>query len=387
MNIDYSHIFQQFTESLHYYYGLNINMKLNYGANLFPKFNAVTTDGITTYTIWFNPKVETILSLYNRAMSNNEDIGETINRYMLFYAFLELDDYTSAERQLDAFRQELDHLTLAHRTLEAQKEANGQILLQIYYILLHETFHIIFKHSPESKAMATATTHELLRDMKDELTDQLSRISNEELISHPLTDEHLSALIPPSLPQQQRESLKAQFRKELEIEPYTTEYIDNLLQGEDDALLEEMACDRQAWLNFISEFQEDDTTPEDILQLHQCIFVCFCAMNFNYNLQSQYRPSLYVKYKRDSPRLVFRHQAFKTLLRQYYPDAYRLVTTQYLDLNKGLEAIFRTSILAIFKYQNEFVLLQQIYQDKSNQPDLHRLQQLEKEMFEAADGL
>lgn len=241
MNIDYSHIFQQFTESLHYYYGLNINMKLNYGANLFPKFNAVTTDGITTYTIWFNPKVETILSLYNRAMSNNEDIGETINRYMLFYAFLELDDYTSAERQLDAFRQELDHLTLAHRTLEAQKEANGQILLQIYYILLHETFHIIFKHSPESKAMATATTHELLRDMKDELTDQLSRISNEELISHPLTDEHLSALIPPSLPQQQRESLKAQFRKELEIEPYSTEYIDNLLQGEDDALLEEMA--------------------------------------------------------------------------------------------------------------------------------------------------
>lgn len=110
-------------------------------------------------------------------------------------------------------------------------------------------------------------------------------------------------------------------------------------------------------------------------------------MNFNYNLQSQYRPSLYVKYKRDSPRLVFRHQAFKTLLRQYYPDAYRLVTTQYLDLNKGLEAIFRTSILGIFKYQNEFVLLQQIYQDKSNQPDLHRLQQLEKEMFEAADGL
>lgn len=387
MNIDYNQLFQQFTESLHHYYGLHINVKFNYGANLFPKFNAVTTDGITTYTIWFNPKVETMLSLYNRAMSDNEDIGETINRYMLFNAFLELDDYNSAERQLDAFRQELDHLTLAHRTLEAQKDANGQILLQIYYILLHETFHIIFKHSPESKVMATATTHELLRDMKDELIDQLSHISNEELVSHPITDEHLSALIPPSLPQQQREALKAQLRKELELEPYSTEYIDNLLQGEDEVLLEEMACDRQAWLNFVSELLDDDTTPEDILQLHQWIFVVFCAMDFNHHLQSQYRPSLAVKYKYDSRRVAFRHQAFKTLLRQYYPDSHRLITTQYLDLNKGFEAIFRTSILGIFKYQNEFVLLHQIYQDKSNLPDLHRLQQLEKEMTEAADGL
>lgn len=387
MNIDYNHIFQQIANSLHYYYGLHVTMKITHGANLFPKFNAVTTNGTTTYTIWFNPKVETILALYNRAMSNNEDIGEAVNLYMLFNAFLELDDYPSAKRQLNAFRQELNHLNLTHRTPEAQEEAKGQILLQMYYILLHESFHIIFKHSPESKAMAMETTRELLRDMKDELTDQLSLISNEELLSHPKTKEHLSALIPPSLPQQEREIMEAQLRKELELHPYSTEYIDNLLNGDDDVLLEEMSCDRQAWLNFVSMVQDDGATPEDILQFHQWFFVVFCAMNFNHNLQSQYRPSLNVKYKYDGNRVVFRHSAFKTLLRHYNPDTYRLVTTQYLDLNKGLEAIFRTSTLGIFKYQDDFVLLHHIYQAKSNLPDLHQFQQLEKEMAEAANGL
>ncbi len=29
---------------------------------------------------------------------------------------------------------------------------------------------------------------------------------------------------------------------------------------------------------------------------------------------------------------------FKTLLRQYYPDVYRLIDHQYLELHKGLEA-------------------------------------------------
>lgn len=387
MNIDYSSIFQQITNSLHHYYGIHVTVKIIHGANLFPKYNAVTTDNTTNYIIWFNPKVDTILSLYNRAMSDGEDIGEAVNRYMLFNAFLELDDYINARRQLNAFHQEVNRLNLIHHTPEAHNEAKGQILLQIYYILLHEAFHIIFNHSPELKEMAIATTFELLNDMKIEIIDQLSLVSNEELLSHPKTKEHLSALIPPSLPQQEREEMEAQLHKELENNPYTTEYIDDLLHGQDEVLLEEMTCDRQAWLNLVSMIQDDGVTSEDILELHQYIFVVFCAMDFNHNLQSQYRPSLYVKYKYDGRRVVFRHKAFKNLLRHYNPDTYRLVTTQYLDLNKGLEAIFRISTLGIIKYQDDFVNLHQMYLSKSNLPDLHQFQQLEKDMAKVADGL
>ncbi len=388
MNINYSHIFQQIADSLHHYYGLHVNMETANGSNLFPLVKTATSNGVTTYTIRFNPKVITILSLYNRAMSDGEDIGETVNLYMLFHAFLELNGYADARRQLNAFCKELDRLNLTYRTPEAQEDANAQILLQVFYLLLHEAFHTIFKHSPESKAMAIDTTRELLLDMKNELTDQLSLISNEELLAHPKTQKHLSALIPPSLSQHERKEMEIQLRKELESHPYSAEYIDSLLNGEDEVLLEEMACDRQAWLNFLSTFQEDeDLTPEDVLQLHHWLFVAFCAMNFNSNLQSQYRPSCYGKYEYNGSRVVFRHNAFKTLLRQYNPDAYRLVTTQYLDLNQGLEAIFRTSILGIFKYQNDFALLHQMYQAQSNRIEYDLEVQLENEMAKAIDQL
>lgn len=51
-----------------------------------------------------SPTVQTIFSLYNLAMGDGVDIGETVCRYALFHAFLELDDYEVARRHLDAFR-------------------------------------------------------------------------------------------------------------------------------------------------------------------------------------------------------------------------------------------------------------------------------------------
>ena len=388
MEFNLNNIFKQITDSLYHYYGLHVTVKTANGSNLFPEHRAVTSNGSTTYTIRFNHKVITILSLYNRAMSNGEDIGETVNLYTLFHAFLELNDYTDAKRQLNAFRRELERLNLTHRTPEMQEEADAQILLQIYYLLLHEAFHTIFNHSPALKAIAIDTTRELLLDLKNEMVDQLSHISNKELLSHPKIQKRLSALIPYSLSQHEREEMEKQLRKELEAHPYSTEYIDSLLNGEDKILLQEIACDRQAWLNLLSMFQNDDVlSPEDVLQLHRAIFVAFCAMNFNFNLQSQYRPACRSKYEYNGNRVVFRHRAFKTLLRHYNPDAYQLVTTQYLDLYQGLETIFRTSILSIFKYQNDFALLYQMHQEQSNKTDYDLYMQIENEMIKVADKL
>lgn len=387
ININYNHIFQQITESLHHYYRLDVSVKTANGSNLFPEHQTSKFNGVTSYTIRFNPKVKTILSLYNRAMSDGEDIGETINLYTLFHAFLELNDYTNARKYLDAFCKEIDRLNLTHRSSEIQNEANVQILIQIYFLLMHEAFHTIFKHSSTTKSQAFDTTRELLRDIKTELDDQLSHISNKELLAHPKTQTHLSALIPSSLPQQEQKHMEAQLRKELEVHPYSTEYIDRLLNGEDEVLLEEMTCDRQAWLNLLSIFQEEDISAEDILLIHKQIFVVFCAMDFNFNLQSQYRPSCRNKYEYNGSRVVLRHKAFKTLLRQYNPETDRLINSQYLELHQGLEAIYRTSILGILNYENDFALLHQMYKSQSYKADCNLSLRLEKEMAKVADKL
>lgn len=390
MNIDHTHIFGQIARSLHHYYGIQAISEVAHGADMFPESKATTANGQTSYAIRFNPKVQTVLSLYNLAMSESMDIGETICHYALFHAFLELDGYEGARRHLDAFRQEMERLHIDRRTQERHKDLRGQVLVQLYFIMMHESFHIIFRHSPESGKMAAETTRELLRDMKDELTDQLSLITEDELLSNPKTRLHLDALIPPTLPQEEREEMAARMREEMKMHPYSADYIDELIGRSDSVLLEELACDRQAWLNFTDMAVSDGCTAEDLLQFHLWFFVVFCAMDFNHVLLSQYRPALHARYKYDGRRVVLRHKAFKTLLRQYNPDVYRLIDHQYLELHKGLEAIFRTATLGIYKYQEDFARLYILHQERTANPvlpDTRKLRQLEAEMEEAAHAL
>lgn len=390
MNIDHSHIFRQIAESLRHYYGIQAVPEVVHGADMFPENKTVATGGQTSYVIRFNPKVQTVLSLYNLAMADGMDIGETVCRYALFHAFLELDDYEAARRHLDVFRREVQRLHLDRRSPEQREEARGQVLVQLYFTMLHESFHIIFRHSLESAKMAAETTRELLRDMKDELADQLSLVTNDELLSHPKTQEHLAALIPPTLQLEEREAMMAQMCEEMKSNPYSTDYIDRLVDGSDNVLIEELACDRQAWLNFVNMATADGCSTEDLLQFHLWFFVVFCAMDFNQSILSQYRPALRAHYQYDGRRVVLRHNAFKVLLRQYNPEVYHQIRHQYLDLNKGLEAIFRTATLGIYKYQEDFIRLHALYQARKADPvlpDMRAIRQLEAEMEAVVNDL
>jgi hypothetical protein len=78
-----------------------------------------------------------------------------------------------------------------------------------------------------------------------------------------------------------------------------------------------------------------------------------------------------------------RHNAFKVLLRQYNPEVYHQIRHQYLELNKGLEAIFRTATLGIYNYQEDFIHLHALYQARKADPvlpDMRAIRQLEAEM-------
>ncbi|MGM9621683.1 MAG: hypothetical protein ACI3X4_09570, partial [Bacteroidaceae bacterium] len=210
------------------------------------------------------------------------------------------------------------------------------------------------------------------------------------LLSHPKTQEHLAALIPPTLPQKEREAMMAQMREEMKADPYSTDYMDQLINGSDNVLIEELACDRQAWLNFTDMATADGCSTEDLLQFHLWFFVVFCAMDFNQAILSQYRPALRANYQYDGRRVVLRHSAFKTLLRQYNSDVYHLLKHQYLELNKGLEAIFRTATLGIYNYQENFIHLHALYQARKAEPvlpDIRTIHQLEAEMEAAVKDL
>lgn len=390
MKIDYSHIFEQTAASLREYYGLEVVGQTAGGADMFPENGAVTADGHTRYVIRFNPRVQTVLRLYNLAMSDGADIGQTVCHYALYHAFLELDAYDAARRHLEAFRSEVRRLRLDRRRRKSRKEADNRLLLQLYFIMMHESFHIVCRHSPETAAQCAATTRELLADIRAELSDQLSLVSNDELLAHPKTLRHLAALIPSTLPEEERKAMAAVMREQMGEHPFTPEYIGRLIGGSDEVLIEELGCDRQAWLHFAAMATADGQTAEDLLQFHLWFFTVFCAMDFNNSLLSQYRPALRQRYRYDGSRVVLRHHAFKTLLRQYHPDIYRQTGSRYLELHTGLEAIFRTAVLGLRNYRDDFLRLQLLYQASLAEPaipDTRHIRSLEAEMESVAGGL
>lgn len=352
MKIDYHIPLQVIANSLQHYHYITIKVEENFGMDFFPSNEVVNEEGKTAYVLKFNPKVQDILTLYNLALERGYDTGKAIVHYTLFYAFLETDNYEKARRHLDAFRAEIANMPTSAQSTEEQAENNGLIFLQFYFALYHEAFHIIFRHNPEARKMSLGHTRKLLKDIKMEWENLNSMVADEKMMKHPKVQQSIMDLVPQALSQEEQNAWETQIRKNMSKDIFPADYIDEVLNG-DDMLLEEISCDRQAWLNLLPLFKEDGATPEDILQLHLYMFAVFNAMDYNKNLMSELIPAKHKNYQYNAKRVVLRHKAFKVLLRQYSPEAYKVVTTEYNDLQKGLSSIFRSSIMAFYQYGEE----------------------------------
>lgn len=349
MKIDYHTPLQVIVNSLKHYHDLTVNVEETFGMDFFPSNEAVNENGKPIYVLKFNPRVQDILTLYNLALERGYDTGKAIVHYTLFYAFLETDNYKEAHRHLDAFRSEIANMPTVIYGAEERAEDNGQLLIQQFFVLYHEAFHIIFRHNPEARKASLATTRELLKDIKTEWEDLNSMAADEEMMKHPKVKQSIADLVPQALSQEEQNAWEAQIHKNMSKDIFPADYIDEVLNG-DDTLLEEISCDRQAWLNLLPLFKEDGATPEDMLHLHLYMFAVFNAMDYNKNLMSELIPAKHEGYQYNGKRVVLRHKAFKALLRQYSPEVDKVITTEYNDLQKGLTSIFRSSIMAFYQY-------------------------------------
>ena len=349
MKIDYHIPLQVIANSLQHYHHITIKVEETFGMDFFPSNEVVNEEGKTAYVLKFNPKVQHVLTLYNLALERGYDTGKAIVHYTLFYAFLETDNYEEARRHFDAFRAEIVNMPTSAHSTEEQAENNGQLFLQLYFVLYHEAFHIIFRHNPEARKASLATTRELLTDIKTEWEDLNSMVADEEMMKHTKVKQSIADLVPQALSQAEQNAWESQIRKNMSKDIFPADYIDKVLNG-DDTLLEEISCDRQAWLNLLPLFKEDGAAPEDILHLHLSMFAVFNAMDYNKNLMSELIPAKHEGYQYNGKRVVLRHKAFKALLRQYSPEVDKVITAEYNNLQKGLTSIFRSSIMAFYQY-------------------------------------
>lgn len=116
-------------------------------------------------------------------------------------------------------------------------------------------------------------------------------------------------------------------------------------------------------------------------------FTVFNAMDFYKRLLSNYVPALYEKYHYDGRKVLLRHKAFKALLRQYSPDVDKIIKKEYVELHKGLEAIYRSSIMAFKNFGQDMAEIYACYRKGFQLPDIKRHTELTRAMEEAADVL
>lgn len=386
MKTDYKTALQVVVNSLRHYQQIEAEVEETDGLDFFPDNSVATCGEATSYILRFNPKVQTLLALYNLALGRGIDTGEAIVRYSLFHAALEVDDYGQARAHLDAFRSEMGRLNLSARSEEEREEANAQVLMQLYFLLFHESFHFVLHRRPDNRHVAFSTTRRLLLDIKAEWEDGLSLVTEEELLNHPKTRRHIGNMIPEGLPEAERRAMAENLRGMLAENPIRPGYIDRVLQG-DKTQVEEITCDRQAWLNLLPIFQGDGATEQDILQIHLWIFAVFNAMDFNKFLLSQFVPSLHGKTEYDGMRVVLRHKAFKALLQQYSPEVHKLLKGEYLDLNNGLEGIYRSAVMALHRHAEDLARLYAKHSEGCSRPDFAQIRRLELELSEAVGVL
>lgn len=381
MKTDYRIPLQVVANSLRHYQHIEAEVEETDGLDFFPDNSVETCGDASSYTLRFNPKVQTLLALYNPALGKGMDTGEAIVRYSLFHAALEVDDYGLAHTHLNALRSELVRLGLSTRSEDEREGANAQVLMQLYFLLFHESFHLVLHHCPDNRPVAFDTTRQLLFDIKTEWEDGLSLVTEEELLNHPKTRRHIGNMIPSRLPENERRMMEENLRKMMTENKIRPDYIDWVLRC-DKTQMEEITCDRQAWLNLLPILQDNGATEQDLLQIHLWMFAVFNAMDFNKFLQSQFVPSLHGKTEYDGMRVVLRHKAFKALLRQYSPEVHKLLKSEYVDLSYGLEAIYCSAVTALHTHADDLSRLYAKYQEGNSHPDFTQIARLEQELSE-----
>ncbi len=267
MKIDYHTPLQVVTNSLQHYHNITVKVKETFGIDFFPSNVISIGEETASNTLMFNPRVQDLLTLYNLSLEKGYDTSEAIVHYTLFNIFMDTCNYEQARFHLDAFRVQIEEMPVTVHNSEEQTESNVMLMLQLYFALFHEAFHIIFHYNPEVRKISLDTTRELLKDIKAEWEDLNSLMTNEELQKHPRFQQSIADLVPQALSQEDQQVWEAGIRNNMSSEALPASYIDEVLE-DDDMFLEEISCDRQAWLNLLPQFEKEGATPEEILQIH-----------------------------------------------------------------------------------------------------------------------
>ena len=315
--------------------GLDVTFREGYGVDFFPQFIKGMNE------IWYDKKLETLLWLYNMVFHGKGLTSKTITHYQLFYACLNSEKYDQAEKHLLAFEEDV-------KKVQPDGETNDEIINQLTFILFHELYHVIFYSKPDVKEKALASERQRQTEIKEELEQMLKTITPEEIFAMPKVQPRIKALFTSFVTKSMKKKIVGYIIDGL-VKP---EDYDAKVLGDDSSLLEEMACDRNAWQYIMEICKSTEASKEDLADIHCSLLIALTAMFVNEAFHAHYFPEKHANFSYDAKTVIIRQNSFKRL-DQYIPIEYKDVSGEYLHVTEQVEKVYRESVESFVRYKGD----------------------------------
>ena len=316
-----------------------------FGTKLFPYISTRRTAGGKSHVLYFNPRLEVVLSLYNIAVIRDINIGKALAYYILFYECLSLDEYDHAETFLTLFADEVERLRLKERLEEMRHETNSFIRYQVLFTLFHEISHEYYRQFDRGHAIATATSKKVMKSLQGPYT----KIFTPENFAKGMMRDDVKNFILSQIPEgSSDEQTRRIVEEHVAMYHYLTDlsaYIDHLLNDDDKQFLDEISCDRNAFIIFMRWADKHLLADDMTSLLHDILYVAVNAMDNVQVLQTYCNPPRGTTAMPYDPRqIVLRQRALVTNRLAIQGKRYKDVSDYYTDLNTTLETLMTTAL-------------------------------------------
>lgn len=358
-----------------------------YGTKLFPCLKTKQTKDGKKFVVMFNDRVEVILSLYDMAMTYGINTGVAIAYYILYYECVSLAEYDHAEFFLAKFTEEVRELKLREVMTDNDHKSNDFIPVQVLYTLLHEISHEFYHQDEAIHDMATATTKKILQSLKGPYTELFTDENFEKALDRGDVKNFIKSQIPEGSTEEEIRSIVEQYVSVYRYLSDMSAYIDQLLVDEDQQFLDEMTCDRYAFLIFLRWIKKQKLTPSTTATLHQVLYIAFSAMDNVKVLQTFCNPPKEEKVMPYDPRqIVIRHRALLTNDLFYLKQTYKDVQKTYEALDGNLDKLMMSALGTMRQYEPQICEMQG-RRNELKKVSRSRIASMNSAMQEIADAL
>lgn len=162
------------TFDINYYKGMTakLNEVLHLDIRLRPATASVVLPQVELggQIIRLNPKLETMILLFDMSLHNQSLSGRTVNRFILYHLLLRKGQYSDAGKMLQLLSQDVSALKQPVGNASSVTTIDT-LLLQTSFALCHEVSHIYFRCNPAKRTEEV----EGVRDIIDDITQHFGQ--------------------------------------------------------------------------------------------------------------------------------------------------------------------------------------------------------------------